>query len=165
MKLYELISRYTWQEVEPVYLRLYPKEKRRRKRAREAFEFIRSLKPSESIVRIHIEFQDGEEGRYHDVSGKDGSMRENGEEECLGLFLVDWDEWLGMSIEADTLEKYSELDTLCHVFWEMTWCGYSMEEVEKFRKRLDRISKSKDFTPYDPSMFEEECHNLAESDK
>ena len=60
------------------------------------------------------------------------------QEECFGLFLMDWDEWLGMEIEAETLEKYSELDILCHCFWEMTWCGYSMEKVKKFRKRLDR---------------------------
>ena len=64
-----------------------------------------------------------------------------------------------MAIEAETLEKYSELDILCHGVWEMTWCGYSMEKVEKFRKRLDRISKSKDFVPYDPSMFDQEGDN------
>ena len=115
MKLSELISRYTWQEVKPVYLELYPKEKRKRK-SRDAFDYIQSLKPTESNMRIHIEFQHDEEGGYHNVSGKDGSLRENGEEECFGLFLVDWDEWLGMEIEADTLEKYSELDILCHCF-------------------------------------------------
>ncbi|MHB9072562.1 MAG: DUF6557 family protein [Desulfobaccales bacterium] len=161
MKLAEFFSRYTWPEVEPVFLRLYPKEKRRRKK-KEAFEYIRALKPADANMRLHIEFQDDEEGGYHDVSGKDGSLRENGEEECFGLFLVDWDEWLGMEIEAATLAKYSELDILCHVFWEMTWCGYSMEKVEKFRKRLDRISKSKDFVSYDPSMFEEEMDKLGQ---
>jgi hypothetical protein len=71
---------------------------------------------------------------------------------------MDWDEWLGMEIEADTLEKYSELKILCHVFWEMTWCGYSMEKIIKFRKRLDRLSKSKKegFIPFAPSMLEAE---------
>jgi hypothetical protein len=161
MKLAEFFFRYTWPEVEPVFLRLYPKEKRRKKK-KEAFEYIRTLKPADANMLIHIEFQDDEEGGYHDVSGKDGSLRENGEEECFGLFLVDWGKWLGMEIEAATLAKYSELDILCHIFWEMTWCGYSMEKVEKFRKRLDRISKSKDFVPYDPSMFEEEMDKLGQ---
>jgi hypothetical protein len=164
MKLSELFSRYTWQEVKRVYLELYPKEKRKRK-AREAFDYIQSRKPTESNMRIYMEFQHDEEGGYHNVSGKDGSLRENGEEECFGLFLVDWDEWLGMEIEADTLEKYSELDILCHVFWEMTWCGYSMGKVEKFRKRLDRTSKGKDFVPYDPSMFEDGADKLSELGK
>lgn len=164
MKLSELFSRHTWPEVKPVYLELYPKEKRKRK-SQDAFDYIQSLKPTESNMRIHIEFQHDEEGGYHDVSGKDGSLRENGEEECFGLFLVDWDEWLGMEIEAETLEKYSELDILCYVFWEMTWCGYSMEKVEKSRKRLDRTSKSKDFVPYDPSMFEDGGDKLSELGK
>jgi hypothetical protein len=164
MKFSDLFFRYVWPEVKTDYLRLYPREKRRRKK-KEAFEYIRGLKPADADMRIHIEFQDDEEGGYHDVSGKDGSLRENGEEERFGLFLVDWDEWLGMEIEPETLEKYSELDILCHAFWEMTWCGYSMEKVEKFRKRLDRTSKSKDFVPYDPSMFEEEGDKLSESGK
>lgn len=155
MKLSELISRYTWQEIEPVYLGLYPKEKRKRKKSREAFEYIQSLKPLGYEMRIHLECRDDEEGGYHDVSGRDGSLRENGQEECFGLFLMDWDEWLGMEIEAETLEKYSELDILCHCFWEMTWCGYSMEKVKKFRKRLDRVStgKKEDFIAFDPSLW------------
>jgi hypothetical protein len=158
MKLSELISRYTWQEVEPVYLELYPKEKRKRKRAREAFEYIQSLRPVGYEMRIHLEYQDDEAGGYHDVSGRDGCLRENGQEECLGLFLMDWDEWLGMEIEAEILERYSELDILCHCFWEMTWCGYSMEKVKKFRKRLDRLStgKKEDFISFDPSLWGED---------
>ncbi len=161
MRLSELISRYTWPEVEPDYLRLYPKEKRRRKK-RGAFDYLQSLRPAESKMWIHIEFQDDEEGGYHGVSGRDGSLRENGEAECFGLFLMDWDEWLGMEIEAEILEKYAELDILCHCFWEMTWCGYSMEKVEKFRKRLDRISQSKDFMPFDPSRFDQEIEIVGE---
>ena len=161
MKLAEIISRYAWAEVEPVYLRLYPKEKRRRKKVREAFEYIRSLKPADSNMRIHIEFRDDEEGGYHDVLGKDGTVRADGQEESYAIFLVDWDEWLGMEIEADILKKYSELEILCHIFWEMTWSGYSMEKVKKYRKRLDRLSKcnKEDFILYDPSMFEQEGDN------
>lgn len=161
MKFSEIVSRFTWQAVEPRFLELYPKEKRKRKKAREAFEYIRSFKPAGSNMRIHIEFRDDEGDRYHDVLGKDGTVRDDGQEESYGNFLVDWDEWLGMEIEVDTLEKYSELDILCHVFWEMTWCGYSMEKVKKFRKRLDRLSKCKkeDCIPYDPSMFEQVSDN------
>lgn len=153
-----LISRYTWQEVEPAYLELYSKEKRKRKRAREAFEYIQSLKPVGSVIRIHLEYQDDEEGGYNDVSGRDGSLREDGQEESYSLFLVDWDEWLGMEIGAETLEKYSELDILCHCFWEMTWCGYSMEKVKKFRKNLERLSNrnKEDFIPFDPSRLGQE---------
>lgn len=71
---------------------------------------------------------------------------------------MDWDEWLGMEIEAEILERYSELDILCHCFWEMTWCGYSMEKVKKFRKRLDRLStgKKEDFISFDPSLWGED---------
>lgn len=145
MKLAEILSRYSWPEVEPVYLRLYPKEKRRRKKARQAFENIRSLKAADSKMVIHIGFQDDEEVGYHDVSGSDGSSTENGEKKRFSLFLVDWDEWLGMKIEVDTIEKYSELETLCHIFWEMTWCGYSMEDVRSFREELKLTEADPEF--------------------
>ncbi|MEW6387575.1 MAG: DUF6557 family protein [Thermodesulfobacteriota bacterium] len=147
MKFEEIISRYTWQEVEPVYLELYSKEKRKRKKVREAFEYIKTLKPASSGMRIHIEYREDEDGGYHHVLGRDGSLGRNGQEESYGIFLVDWDEWLGMEIEADTLEKYSDLDILCHCFWEMTWCGYSMEKVEKFREELKLAEADTEFIP------------------
>jgi hypothetical protein len=162
MTLAELISRYTWPAVEPVYLGLYPKEKRRRKSARGAFDYIRSRQAAPCAMRICLEYRVDEEEGYHDVLGRNGSLREDRQGERFGLFLMDWDEWLGMEIEAKTIEKYSELDILCHCFWEMTWCGYSMEKVNRFRKRLERLSKSKkeDFIPFDPSILGEEGDNL-----
>jgi hypothetical protein len=139
-RLHEVFSRYTWPEIEPVYVRLYPDEIGKSKRARQAWEFIQSLEPAGFDMRIYIEYQEEPEESYHDVFGRDGSLGHDGQEETYGLFLVDWDKWLGMEIAATTLEHYSELDILCHCFWEMVWCGYAVEEVQKFRKELDQIS-------------------------
>jgi hypothetical protein len=44
MRLSDLFSHNVWPEVKADYFRLYPKEKRRRKK-KEAFAYIRSLKP------------------------------------------------------------------------------------------------------------------------
>ncbi|MDI6880864.1 MAG: hypothetical protein QMD16_16155 [Desulfitobacteriaceae bacterium] len=140
-KLNEIVSRYTWSEVEPIFLELYPKEKRKRKRARQAWEYIQSLEPPPSDMRLYIELRKDPEESYHDVFGKDGSLGDNGQEETYALFLVDWDEWLGMEIAADTLEQYAGLHIVCHCFWEMTWCGYVVESVRKYREKLARVSK------------------------
>lgn len=142
-RLHDIISRYTWQEVEPVYVQLYPEEKRKKKRARQGWEYIQSLEPAPSNMRLYIEYREDREDSYHDVFGKDGSLRDDGQEETYALFIEDWDEWLGMEIAADTLEHYAELDIVCHCFWEMTWCGYAVESVHKYRDKLERLSKEK----------------------
>lgn len=136
MKLAEIISRSPWQEVEPVYLELYPKEKRQKKKAREALEYIKSLKPIASKMRIEIEYCEAEEGHYHEVLGKDGTLRPDGPEERYDISLVDWDEWLGIEIDPLTQNNYSELAILCHCLYEMTWYGYSMAKIKKFRDEL-----------------------------
>ena len=68
------------------------------------------------------------------------------QEEGFGLLLMDWDEWLGMEIEAETLEKYSELDILCHCFWEMTWVAIPWKRLKNSGKsyylRLIAIAKN-----------------------
>jgi hypothetical protein len=148
-KFKEIVSRYTWQEVEQHYLRLYLKEKSKSKEAREALEYLQSLEPARSDMRIYIEYREDQEGGYHEVLGRDGSLGRHGQEESYALFLVDWDEWLGMEIEANTLKQYSELDVLCHCFWEMTWCGYSVGKVGKFREELDQLKAE------EPKNFEE----------
>jgi hypothetical protein len=136
MKLIELISEHTWQEVESLYLQHYPKEKRYRKKAKAAFEYIKSLNPVTYDMQICIKYREDFDGNYHDVLARDGTIRPDGREESFDISLVDWDKWLGMEIDSNTLEKYSGLDILCHCFWEMTWHGYSMEMVKQSRDEL-----------------------------
>lgn len=138
MKLMEILSRFGWQELEPCYLRLYPKEKRHKKTARDAFAYIKSLQPVSTGMRIEIDYRDDAEGGYHEVLGQDGTLRADGLEESFCLALVDWEEWLGMEINPTSQQRYADLDIVCHCLWEMTWFGYSMEQIVQAREDLDR---------------------------
>jgi hypothetical protein len=138
MKFMEIFSRYSWQEIEPSYVKLYPEEKSKKRKAREAFAYIQTLSPSNTAMQIEIAYCEDEDGNYHDVCGKDGMMREDGLEEKFCLALVRWGEWLGMDIEPGVRVMYSDLDIVCHCFWEMTWNGYSMDMVIEAREELSR---------------------------
>jgi hypothetical protein len=136
MKLIDIFFRYSWQELESHYLKLYPKEKSHHDKAREAFNYIKSLQPASTRMKIEIDYRQDADGNYHDVFGKDGTVREDGLEERCCLALVDWEEWLGMDIEPGVQKMYADLDIVCHCFWEMTWHGYSMDMVIAAREDL-----------------------------
>lgn len=88
MKFMEIFSRYSWQEIEPSYVKLYPEEKRKKRKAREAFAYIQTLSLSNMGMRIDITYREDEDGSYHDVCGKDGTVQEDGSEErfCLAIY-------------------------------------------------------------------------------
>jgi hypothetical protein len=136
LKLIEIFSRYSWQEIEPHFLRLYPDESIHTEKAWQALAFLKSLSPRNTGIRIEIAYREDEDGNYHDVCGKDGTERGDGLEERFCLALVDWEEWLGMDIEPGVQEMYADFDIVCHCFWEMTWHGYSMDKVIAAREDL-----------------------------
>jgi hypothetical protein len=144
VKLIEFISRYSWQEIEPHFLRLYADEHSHTEKARAAFAYLKSLNSTNTAMRIEIAYREDEDCNYHDICGKDGTEREDGSEERFCLALVDWGEWLGMDIETGVREMYPDLDIVCHSFWEMTWHGYSMDMVIEAREDLRRRAAEKD---------------------
>ena len=49
-----------------------------------------------------------------------------------------WNEWLGMEIEADTLEKYLASEIAAHCLQEMTFFGFDEDDIGAERAELDR---------------------------
>lgn len=42
---------------------------------------------------------------------------------------TDWREVLNSEVASDTLTNFSNIDAACHILWEMTFVGFSNEEV------------------------------------
>ena len=55
------------------------------------------------------------------------------------LEFTDWSEWLGMNISDLTLSSYSEREIIAHCLYEMTFFGYSNDEI--FNKSQELFSK------------------------
>jgi hypothetical protein len=47
-----------------------------------------------------------------------------------------------MEIEPETLSRYTEVDIIGHCLWEMTFFGYSQEDIKKTVEELERARES-----------------------
>jgi hypothetical protein len=113
------------------------------------------------IERVLDEFT----GEYYaSVSGKDGTLMKELEDippemvkdDAIGnrevsyaIEFTDWAEWLGMEIDLETLLSYSEVDILGHCLWEMTFCGYSPEDVKRAMEEIERSRESEEWIPFE----------------
>ncbi len=175
MKLEELVDKHTWDDVWAALIRLYPDQDKSLEGYRYVFATLRTLQPAESKMRICLaDVPEGDGGEsYTDVSGRNGSLRKDNnpdffqddetgnQEEAWGLDFVDWAEWLSMTIDPDTLARYPQADILAHCLWEMTFYGYTPEDIKKKIEELDRDMESGDRVPAEEVWKELE---LEESD-
>lgn len=95
------------------------------------------------IVLRQLIPEDEDEGPYVGVSGRDGTLAANlpdGEarEESYALEFAPWQEWLGMTIDPETLARYNEEDILAHCLGEMTFLGYEQGIVGAKARRLEQ---------------------------
>jgi hypothetical protein len=168
MNFKELLSKYEWDDVEPVLFKLYPDQEKNRAGYRQVFETLHTIQPIETKMRLVIEdVLDEFTGKYHaSVSGRDGTLMKDlippvpvdeeagNREVSYGIELTDWAEWLDMEIEPETLSRYAEVDVIGHCLWEMTFFGYSQEDIEKTVEGLERARESDEWLTLEG--FEEE---------
>ena len=150
MKLAELVCNCDWANIRSAILRLYPDDRKNMAGFESIFGRLQTLTPVITEMRIVLEevFDDGENERYTHVCGKDGTLKkeENPEgfkddeignqEMSYGIEFVEWEEWIGMDIDQESLSKYSAADILVHCLWEMTFYGYTQEAIQKQAKQL-----------------------------
>lgn len=103
------------------------------------------LKPVKTKIRLVIEdiFDEYEQKYFTHVSGKNGTLNKDGDpkhfkddemgnqEVSYAIEFTDWGEWLEMEIARESLAKYSELDIIGHCLWEMTFYGFTRENIKK----------------------------------
>lgn len=114
-------------------------------------DILYSITPVPSTTRISINwvdpdprFSEPDDVGYWDVSGLDDVRdAKEGYETPMkwAIEFTPWGEWLGMEIDKDTLAKLSPADILAHCLWEMTFCGYTQEEVDGELKKIEDAVK------------------------
>lgn len=53
-----------------------------------------------------------------------------------GLDFTPWAEWLGMEVHPETQDKYSPAEIVAHCLWEMTWNGFTEEQINEKKMKL-----------------------------
>lgn len=120
-----------------------------------AYAQIPSLQPTETTMQIYLEADSdpnsaGKAGV--NVFGKDGSFFEQEGhisadeqiEACFNLSYMHWEEWLGMEISPDAMDRFTPAEVVAHCLWEMTYLGFSIEVIRRRRADLDEQIKEMD---------------------
>jgi hypothetical protein len=162
MKFKELICKYDWDDVYSAFMQLYPDQEKNIEGYRQVFEELHTIKSVETKMRIVIEdtFDEYDKKYYSCVSGKDGSLNkqndpEHFEDDEMGnqevsyaIEFRDWAEWVAMDIDHVSFSKYSELEIIGHCLWEMTFCGFTQEDVKKAIDTIDKRAKDAKDNPW-----------------
>lgn len=148
MILKQLFSNCNWLSVWKRLVILYPDQKESEEIYRNVFQQLQSLNPSQTDLILVLEEKANELNPtpYIDVSGK--RMNETME---YALEFSPWENWLGMELDKITLREFSHYDIIAHSLYEMTYIGYSQDEI---KQQLEELNSAVD-----------EIKNMTEEDK
>src|ERR1019366_1834583 len=139
MKLKQLIQSHNWLSVEMIFKIFYSDEKSITG-YKKVFETLKTLTPVKSTISIVIknELDDFDKTFYVHVF-ENAFVKENEfDTPHLAIELTDWEKWLGMEIENESLKNFSELEIISHCLYEMTFYGFTQHKIKKFSESLDK---------------------------
>ena len=153
----DLVTKYSWEEIEPILSKLYPSPKRSIAEYKEAYQKFAEIVPTQTSMRIVIEESDDSTfGKWHDVYGKNGMLVKEvfqtelarqrlqnrwEDEQEYALSYTAWAEIAGMVIDSLTLLAYDEKDIVVHVLGLITEKWHSNEQNLKVLKEMEAIAK------------------------
>ena len=160
MILKDIINKNSWSSTKTQFLKEYPQEEKNIEGYKSVYEKLCLLPLKKSDMRIVVDeifHKDLNDEPYVDVTGKNGTLQkeledfkyfneqENSEvansEVSYALEYSPWAEWLGMEIDPDSANKYSELEIIAHCLYEMTFFGFDEESI---KKQCDELKRSAD---------------------
>jgi hypothetical protein len=132
----DLCARNTWPEIEKAWLSYYRGKEDWVETLSNIIQELSSLEPIKPDWDIQLDTElDEKGGDWITVSG----YTPGDPDAAGGIEYCDWKEWIGAEIDSTTLANYSEPEIIAHCLYEMTWGGFSREEV--IRSRVFPASK------------------------
>jgi hypothetical protein len=131
MKLEEIIKKCTWEEVEPVFLRLFPRRGTRTEFYRKMFEDLQQTAPVDQDIFIEICYRDSGFGdSFETVGYTHPSMRDR----YHRIYYIEnfpWEYWLGMNVNEEPMRNFSLEEIVCICLKAMTKSGYTKEIAQE----------------------------------
>ncbi|MDR1180448.1 MAG: hypothetical protein LBL13_00500 [Bacteroidales bacterium] len=138
MKLGEIVKKYSWEEVEPIFLRLFPRRGNRTGFYRKMFEELQRSTLVESDVFISISHSHDSYESFT-IKGYIPPSKRN-----IHIEIFPWEDWPGMNIDEEVTCNFSSEEIICFCLREMTSCGYTKETVQESRDEYE-IWRKKDW--------------------
>ena len=139
--LQDLLGRLEWPAVEAALLECYPREAAQVDGYRVVYERLLSLHETPCRLVLRVEPQKDDDEEWLDVSGEDGTLRDDGEPERFALEFTPWAEWLGVVVPEDLLREYGGAEVVAHCLYEMTFVAFDEETIQAEREELSREAR------------------------
>lgn len=173
MKFKELLHQVSWDDVEKYITDYYYEDENDQATAnmpgyQSVFNELHFMKPIDTKMRICLnevtpDMDDSCDEPYIIVDGKDGTLnKESSDFECwgpnvpeevanaeqsFGIEFAPWCEWLGMEIDAETINTYTPVEIVANCLFEMTYMGYSEDKIQGELNMLnERVNEIKNMT-------------------
>lgn len=158
MTLKKLIQSNTWPSVATTFLEIYPEAENNIKGYEQVFEKLTEMQPEKIDMTIVISIENGtaDDDQYIEVTGLYNNPKSDDEHYSQGIELTPWREWLGMDISKESLNNFSQQEILVHCLYEMTFAGFSEEEIEKTTNEMEKNSSNTDSLPEEREYVSEE---------
>ena len=139
MKLYDeefktfkdIVNRVDSEDVKHSFIELYPEFADNVDKYLELLDYLKTIEPIENdqddfIIAVDYGPSDVEfnEPGYFRVHGYDENQ-----DYFLGIEYMSWGKWLSKKPDKRFLMTYPMSEYVAHCLWEMTWCGFTPEEV------------------------------------
>ncbi len=160
MKFKQIIKNQTWQIISSKFLEIYPDAEEDLDGYKSVFEKLLVMTPEEFDMSIVITHEKDEDQEYFDVSGLHNHPKNEEENYSQGIEFMPWPQWLGMDINKETLEDFSEQEIIVHCLYEMCFVGFSEEEIQKVIRRSEIRTKKREERTEDE---QEELNNSMEA--
>jgi hypothetical protein len=151
MTLKQLIQSNQWLNIKTILFEIFPEEIKSIKAYETVFENLRTIEPIDTEFEIVLENEydtiTGEFDYVH-LHGKSTNPESKDYGTRFAIYFDPWAEWLGMSINAETLKTFSELEIISHCLFEMPFEGFDEVTIKESANYINKISDEfKKMTP------------------
>jgi hypothetical protein len=134
MTLKNLLDQTSWEQVWVVMSELFPDYEDYMESFQLAYDNLKRMDQTDENIRLII-------GRYEPdglipfyVVGFQGECPK-----CFSLKFAPWERWLGVKVDEVLLRQYEKLEIVAICLYDMTWAGFSSEDVVTFHKQFIKV--------------------------
>lgn len=95
-------------------------------------------------MSIVVTKEKDEDEEYIDVSGLYNNPKNEEEKYSQGIEFIPWRMWLGMDISNESLQSFSAQEIIIHCLYEMTFVGFTEEDIQKIISRMQKSRKERE---------------------
>ena len=153
MTLKDLIKSHSWLSVKQKLYELFPDEQKNDNWYEIVYGQLEMMPAIDSNMLIVLKTIDDDklaDEPYVDVSGREISANGNDDSELSVSYALEfrpWEEWLGMWIDKNSIQEFSQLEIIMHCLYEMTFMGFDQKEIKnEYDKIIETSEEIKNMT-------------------